>query len=99
VGERRQPGRSLRMGWLRGGVSAGGEIEAECSGDCGRMRIMGTSTTARARGGGYAADMTAQATSADRVGPSGRERRGKRGRGWDGPTGPKGRGRSGHGLI
>jgi hypothetical protein len=59
----------------------GGEIEAECSGDCGRMCIVGTSTTARARGGGYVADMSAQATGADRVGPPGRERRGKRGRG------------------
>jgi hypothetical protein len=34
----------------------------------------------------------AQATGTDRVGPPGRERMGKRGRGWDGPTGPKGRG-------
>jgi hypothetical protein len=50
----------------------------------------------RVRGGGYGANASVQATGADRVVLSGRERRGKRGRDWDGP---KGRGGSGHGLI
>jgi hypothetical protein len=55
--------------------------------------------SARVRGGGYRANAGVQATGADRVVLSGRERRGKRGRDWDGPTRPKGRGGSGHGLI